>query len=296
MTGQADTQVITGFSEVKSVLANPEKFKIKLGIGSDAYTSLKAAKTVSQIWDIGGAAGTGASVAASTTVASTFFGTFWSSVGLATAVTPIGWIVGAAVVSGGAYYGVIRLFKSYSGSRVEEVPKFLNTALDVLATSSFDLMGSLALKVASIDGHIASTELDAIHSYFVEEWGFDENYMRHALTVLSENIDRSRLSDMTKALADFATNNPDCNFDAVRNEIKNILTEVAEADGSLDEREEMAIERINSSLQEHASLTKSASRAISGTAKSVGDLANSTANNLHATVSGFASKIFGNKS
>lgn len=272
MTGQTEGQIIAGFSEVKTVLANPEKFKIKLGIGSDAYASLKAAKTVSQIWYIGGAAGAGAIVSKSTTVASTFFATFWSSVGLTTAVTPIGWIVGAAVVSGGAYYGVMRLFKFYSGSRVEEVPKFLNTALDVLATSLFDLMGGLALKVASIDGHIDSTELDTIRSYFVEEWGFDETYIRHALNVLSENIDRSRLSDMTKALADFATNNPDCNFDAVRNEIKSILTKVAEADGSLDEREEMAIERINSSLQEHASLTKSASRAISDTAKSAGKI------------------------
>lgn len=295
MTVQTDAQFISDFSEVKTVLANPEKFKIKIGIGGDAYTSLKAAKTVSQIWDIGGAAGTGASVAASTTVASTFFGTFWSSIGVATAVTPIGWIVGAAVVSGGAYFGVVRLFKSYSGSRVDEVPKFLNTGLDVLATSSFDLMGSLALKIASIDGHIDPTELDAIHDYFVDEWGFDETYIRLALTVLSENIDRSRLSDMTKTLADFAINNPDCNFDAIRNEIKNILTEVAEADGSLDEREEMAIERINSSLQEHSSLTRSASRAISGTAKSVSDFANSTANNLHASVSGLAGKIFGNK-
>lgn len=284
MTGQSDAQIIAGFSEVKSVLANPEKFKIKLGIGSDAYTSLKAAKIVSQLWDIVGAAKTGAGVAASPAVATAFFGTFWSSVGLTTAVTPIGWIVGAAVVSGGAYYGVMRLFKSYSGNRVEEVPKFLNTALDVLATSAFDLMGSLALKVASIDGHIDPTELDAIHSYFVEEWGFDATYLRHALIVLSENVERSRLSDMTKSLADFATDSPDCNFDAVRNEIKNILTAVAEADGRLDEREEMAIEKINSSLQEHASLTKSASRAISGTAKTIGD-----------TVSGAASKISGKK-
>lgn len=273
MINHNDDQIIADFSEVKSVLANPEKIKLKLGIGSDAYTSLRTAKAVAQIWNIVSAAGAGASVAASTTVASTFFGTFWSSVGLATAVTPVGWIIGAAVVSGGACYGVTRLFKSYSGSRVEEVPKFLNTALDVLAASLFDLMGNLALKVAAIDGHVDASELESINSYFVEEWGFDQIYLDHALAVLSENIERTRLSEMIRSLADFAISNPDCNFDVVRGEIRNILTEVAEADGKLDEREEMAIQRINKFLEEQATLTKSASRTISSMAKSVGSYA-----------------------
>lgn len=295
MTGHNEKQLIAGFSEAKRVLENPERFKLKLGIGSDAYTSLRTAKAVSQIWNIGGAVGTGASVAASSAVASTFFGTFWSSVGLATAATPVGWIIGAAVVSGGSYYGVTRLFKSYSGSRVEEVPKFLNTTLDVLATSAFDLMGSLTLKVAAIDGHVDANELEVIKSYYVEEWGYDPIYLNHALEVLTEDIDRSQLSDMTKSLADYAISNPDCNFEAVRREIKIILTEVAEADGKLDEREEMAISRINNSLKEQASLMKSVTRTISSAASSISDYATGTTNNLRSTLSSVTSKILNKK-
>ena len=98
-----------------------------------------------------------------------------------------------------------------------------------------------------------------------------------ALSVLEENINRARLSEMTKALAEFALNNSDCNFQALRQEIKAILTEVAEADGLLDEREEMVIEHINKSLEEHATLAKSASRAISSTVTSVSELAGGTA-------------------
>lgn len=295
MTTAQEQKAIDGFRGVQNVVANSEKFKIKLGIGRDAYTSLKVSKAVAQLWDLGGAAGTGAGIATSGTVASTFFGTFWSSVGLATAVTPVGWIVGAALVSGGAYYGVARLFKSYSGSRVEEIPKFLNTGLDVLATSAFDLMGSLALKVAAIDGNVDPAERSAIKEYFVEEWGYDQDYMDHAMAVLEDNIHRSRLDEMTSELALFAMKNSDCNFEAIQTEIKKLLIEIAEADGHLDEREEMAIERIHKSFAEHGGLLISAGKIVSRSAKSISDLAAGSATGIQSALTGISGKLWTRK-
>ena len=90
---------VKSFDEVRCVIANEEKFKLKLGIGRDAFASLKVAGVVGKIWDVGGAAGTGGTVAASGAVASTFFGTFWTGLGwTAAASTPVGWVIGAAVV------------------------------------------------------------------------------------------------------------------------------------------------------------------------------------------------------
>ena len=285
MTIFTEEQQIHSFDEVKNVLSNQERFKIKLGIGSDAFASLKVGKFVGQLWDMGGAVGTGAGVAASQTVAATFFGSFWTTIGAATAVTPVGWVVGAAVVSGGAYYGVSRLFKSYAGSRMDEVPKFLNTGLDVLAASALDLLGSLALKVAAIDGHIDVSERAAMEDYFVEEWGYNPDYVQHALDVLQQNVDKSSLSEMANSLAEFSRQNPDCNFQAIQAELRKLLTEIAEADGHLDEREEMAIERIENALRERNSLFSSAGRVISGVASGMGNAAASTARTVGESTS-----------
>ena len=277
---------ILEFSEIRAVLSNSEKFKIKLGIGRDAYASLRLGKTASILWDVGGVAGTGASVAASSTVASTFFGTLWTTIGIGTAATPVGWVVGAALVSGGAYYGVTRLFRSYSGSRINEIPKFLNTGLDVLATTILDLMGSLALKVAAIDGQIDPVELEAISEYFEKEWGYDRAYLDQALKLMEENIGKSRLSDMASELATFAKTNPDCNFDAMRGELRTLLIEIAEADGHLDEREDMAIERINKALSEQSSLLAAATDLASASAKNIGGLAATAMSGLQSTLAG----------
>lgn len=296
MTKLKEQKAIEEFKHVNKVIANPEKFKIKLGIGSDAYTSLKAGNSVAKLWNVGGAVGTGASVAASNTVASAFFGTFWTGVGVTTAVTPVGWLIGAALVSGGACYGVARLYRSYSDSRVEEVPKFLNTGLDVLGSSIFDLMGSLALKVAAIDGTIDAEEISAIKEYFCEDWGYDQRYVDQAVKLLWGNIDRTRLADMAASLALFAKNNSDCNFKAMQAEVTKLLIEIAQSDGHLDEREEMAIQLINNSLTEHGSILVSAGSVISGSAKSFGKLAGGAASSVQSTLTDAAGKLWSKKS
>lgn len=278
MTDMNDDQQRAGFDSVKRVVANDIKFKARLGVGGDAYTSLWLSKSFSELFNVATTAAGGAGAATSPWIVSTFFtpgwlATAWAALpGTAAVVTgPPGWIVAAAAfASGGAGYGVMRLFKGYTQSRVDTVPRFLNTPLDVLGASILDLMGALSLKVAAIDGHLDAREVQVVRDYFVEDWGYDPGYVDNALAILSANDDRSRLTDMTRALAEFAHGNPDCKFDILQQEIKRLLMEVAEADGKLDEREEMAIERITRSLDEQNSTIASLSRAASevGTAVS----------------------------
>ena len=167
------------FDAVTQVVADPLRFKRKLAIGEDAYASLRLGKTIAQLWDVGGVAATGGTVAASTTVAGTFFATggWLSTFGLgAAAVTPLGWVIGAALATGGAYYGVTRLFRSYHGSRVEVIPKFINSPIDLLGASLMDMIGGLSLKLAKMDGEITQLERVAIRTYFIDDWGFDPQY------------------------------------------------------------------------------------------------------------------------
>ena len=109
--------------------------------------------------------------------------------------------------------------------------------------------------------------------------------LQHALDVLQQNVDKSRLSEMEISLATFSRENPDCNFQAIQAELRKLLTEIAEADGYLDEREEMAIERIESALRERNSLISSTGRAISKAATGVGNTAALTARTVGKSTS-----------
>jgi uncharacterized tellurite resistance protein B-like protein len=184
-------------------------------------------------------------------------------------------VIGAAVAGGSACYGVSYLCRSYSGSRVMEVPNFLNTPLDVLGASMLDLLGALSMKVAAIDGMINTRDKQAICDYFIDDWGFDPSYVSNALIILEENIEKSRLAEMTAALAEFAHSSPDCNFAAIQKEVKSLLVGIAEADGTVDDREEMAIKRIITSMDEQNSIASSLSRAASSSASAATSAASS---------------------
>lgn len=234
------------FASVEQVVIDPLRFKLRLGIGEDAYTSLRMKKNLQSLWDVGGMGATGAAAAASPVVASAFFAPagFLGLIGLGTAVTPIGWIAAAAIASGGAYYGVMRLYDRYSGSRVDIIPKFINTPIDLLGATLFDLMGPLVVRVAQIDGKIDRAEIDLIVSYFVTDWGFDAGYVAQAIEVLVANTDTIGIKILAERLATFQVENPDCNPAAMRAEFVSFLRDVMEADGTVDEREQLAIDAI----------------------------------------------------
>jgi uncharacterized tellurite resistance protein B-like protein len=271
MVHRSISQQADAFGEVAQVISDPLRFKRKLAIGEDAYTSMRVGKTLAQLWDVGGVAATGGSIAASTTVAGTFFASsgWLATIGLgAAAVTPVGWVIGAALATGGAYYGVTRLFKSYHGSRVDVIPKFINTPIDLLGASLMDMLAALSFKIALTDGEVTEPERVAIKDYFITEWGYDPNYASVALGVLEENAGQGTIKEMTASFGGFIHDNPDCNFTAIKEELIRFLREIAAADGILDEREEFAIEKVDALLREPLPL-ESTVRAV---ASAPGDL------------------------
>lgn len=251
----------TRLAELDCVIADPLKLKLKLRIGEDAYAVLRLKNGLQGLWDTGGVAATGATVAASKVVATTFFastasGGLLSVFGLgAAAATPVGWVLAAAAASGGVYYGVSRLVRRRQATFVDTIPRFINTPIDLLGMQLLDLLGALALRVARIDGAVASEERATIQRHFIEEWGYSRDYVIAALDILETTSDQTRVKTIAVALAQFQAANPDCNAEAMQAELLTFLREVMEADGVLDEREELAIDAITDVFQKERAIT-----------------------------------------
>jgi hypothetical protein len=234
------------FEDIDKIVAEPLNFKAKLAIGEDAYTSLKVKNAAYQAWEVTGVATTAVVVAKSSVVASTFFAPtgFLAAIGIGTAVTPIGWVIAAGVVTGGAWVGITRYLKKASANRVTVIPKFINTPLDVLALGLFDLLAPLALKVAEVEGRIGDGDRKLIADYFVREWGYDSRFVAEGIKYTESNIAEFSVKDLAKTLVEFTGANPDCNFKMMSEEILVFLRSMVEVDSKIDQRIDTGIEKI----------------------------------------------------
>lgn len=149
----------------------------------------------------------------------------------------------------------------------------------------FDLIAPLALKVASIDGDIDDSERDAISSYFVKQWGYDPAFVSVGLEFVEQKLPDFSVKGLALSLAEFKKQNKDCNYKSMSREIVDFLQDIIEADGRIDEREEMAIEKVQAVFDDIArfkftEMTKKGACAVTGVAK-----------NGFKTATGFARKI-----
>ncbi|MFT6735284.1 MAG: hypothetical protein ACJAS9_003489 [Polaribacter sp.] len=233
------------FASVESVIDESLKFKEKLAIGEDAYTSLRLKNTLTEAWDAFGVSATAVTVASSSAVASTFFAPAGILGIFVTATTPIGWVIAAGVLSGGAWMGASRYLKGFSTDKVTVIPKFINTPLDILGLALFDLIAPLALKVANSDGNIANEERDLISNYFVKEWGYNQRFVLEGLLFSESKISDFSIKELAIALAEYKKKNRDCNYRIMTEEIIMFLQELIESDGKIDINEKSAINEIS---------------------------------------------------
>ncbi len=248
MDGTSDYECL---DKVTSVIDEPLKFKAKLSIGEDAYTSLRMKNVAVEVWDTLGAVGTGAAVVQSSAVASTFFAPtgVLAAIGIGTAITPIGWIIGAGILSGGAWMGMTRSIKNKSNSHVTVIPNFINTPMDILGVGLFELMAPLAVKLADVDGHIDESEMLYIHEYFIKEWGYNKEFIAEGLLVIERNIKSYSVKELAANLVEFQKHNKDCNNNEMSKDMLFFLNGIMESDGIIDEREEMMINMIENIFQ-----------------------------------------------
>lgn len=234
------------------VVADDLKFKARLAIGEQAYTSLRLVNKARELWDVLGAAGTGAAVAQSSVVASTFFAPsgLLGALGLGTAVTPVGWVAVAALASGGACYGLYRLLGNSRSQRIIEIPRYLNTPLDHLGLAIFDQIAPLALRLAAVDGVIEDSELMHLRQHLTQEWGLDERFVDDALACISPEALGADLDEMARQRSDFLHANPDCNHEAIAADMVLFLRSMLESAGPLTEAEALALSRVGELLRQ----------------------------------------------
>lgn len=242
-----DTAQRARFERLEQVIADPLRFKLRLGIGEEAYADLRLVKRLQTVWDVAGVAASGAAVAKSSAVAGAFFGGhgLLAALGLVGATTPAGWVVAAGLAAGGAYWGVTQLFRRYADARVAKIPAFLNTPLDLLGMSLLDLMAPLILEVARSDGPVTPAERAAVLGWLTREWGYDPAYAGAALEFVAGSMAERTIEDLAAALARFKRANPDCNFAHMRREFVGFLTELARSGAVFDTRRHAAIARID---------------------------------------------------
>ena len=271
-----------GMQDVETVIRDPLRFKIKLDIGDEAYSSLRIKRYLLDSVDAANGAATGFVFAKSTVVASTFFAPsgFLGVLGIGAAATPVGWAIGAGVAGAGLSLIVGRYFIRGSSDRVKQVPDFINTPMDVLATGLFDMIATLGVKLAEIDGKFVPEERDFITSYFVHEWGYDSLFVQQSLKLIEEHSHEHSIKEISEKLARFKKANPDCNYNSMSQEIIGFINGIAEADGFLDEREEMAIARVEAVFEDINSIATTLSESAKAGAEHISGLGKSALDGL----------------
>ena len=231
--------------EIDSLINDERAFKVQLGIGDDVYLSSRMWKFLREQMETCGAMATGGAIAASPGVATIFFPAgILGLIGLGAAHTPVGWVIGAAVVSGVIWkFGKSKIDSAFS-DRIEVIPEWLNTPLEVLALGLFDLLAPLALRVAAVDGEIHEKERKRINEYFVKSWGYDPTFVELGVRCVEDDFSNFRITELSKTLKEFAKTNPDCNYKLLATKITDFLHELIEADGRVQESEELALQEV----------------------------------------------------
>lgn len=234
-----------------NVVRSPNLFKMKLGIGEDAYKSLRLGNNLSKLSGLLGAGGAAAGIASSAVVATNLFPAtgFLAWLGLgAGAATPIGWVIGAAVVSGAAYVKAADMYQKSRGKLVKVVPVFINTPLDLLAIGISNLAIPMFHHIAMADDHFHENERSEIIDYFVDDWGYDRNYIESRLDAHSGGLPKTIEQAVSEFFA-FIRDNEDCNHQLIAKEIIAFMHDVALADGFVSAEEKAAIAEIEQILK-----------------------------------------------
>lgn len=231
---------------IERVVANDLRFKAQLNIGEEAFASLKLKRYLLDALDAGNGAITGAAIAKSSFVASTFFapGGLLGALGLGTAATPLGWAIAAGALGAGLSVIIGKKFVRGNSSRVKVIPEFINTPLDLLAVGLFDMIATLGLKLAAIDGAVNNDERVLIERYFADDWGYDPLFVAAGLDNISSELDQHSIQEVARKLAEYKKNNPDCNYKSMSAEILRFLDLIIAINGKVDEREQLARDKV----------------------------------------------------
>jgi hypothetical protein len=76
--------------------------------------------------------------------------------------------------------------------------------------------------------------------------GYDQEFVAAGIVVIEQSLEDFSIQELAKTFAEFSKANPDCNYQKMTEDLVAFIQRVVEADGIIDEREELALEKIES--------------------------------------------------
>lgn len=280
------------YSEQKiTVIRDDLRFCHKLGIGEKAYASLRQRENLRNMVEALslGAVASGA-MASSVVAGSLFSGSgLLATMGLATAVTPVGWVIGAGLAVGGGYLGLVKMLEQPKDKGVVVIPKHINTPLDLLASTLLDFFLPLGLKFSWLDNHVCVKEQEAMQNYLTEEWGYSEAFLEKQLPLFSSFAKQVDITDVVTRYIDFTKGNPDCDLSSMHKYTMSYLNAIVSADGHVSEEEQSALDAVDS-LFINASDTAKLKSSVVVAKNTLVKTASNSGSVFIGTSKGFASK------
>ena len=233
-------------TEAEAIVNDPFRFKAKLKIGSDAFTILTKAESLQDCLHVLTGSAAGAALAGTTWVSGLgTLGTLGVSLGMV--ATPVGWISAAGIAGGAAVFGLKKLLSTAHNNVVDEVPKYINTPLDLLASNLINLMLPAMLYISNSDEEYHDLEQEIIVNYFVSEWGISRSYIEDKLNELILSGGHFDLQTWSEAIGQISEEK-DVSYTDLCEELMAALESVRDADGIVHGAEQEAIQAIKDTL------------------------------------------------
>jgi len=253
------------FSEdIDNIVADPEKFRKKLGIGSDAFKLLSKADKLDGFISsaaVGGAGSLGVWAVWSSSLG--VLGNVAAFFGLV--ATPIGWVALAGGAGFATSYGINRLLGSAKQGAVTEIPNFINTPIDVLGGSICEVLAPILLKIAHADNDFSVEEKETISNYFTNQWGINPAYIENLISEIGNEFTEFDYVILADSLKELALESGDMKYDYMVKQIISAAEEVMTSDGSIDERETQEIEKLKLAfITAKPNIKKKLSNALTG--------------------------------
>jgi uncharacterized tellurite resistance protein B-like protein len=234
-------------TSTESVVEDSEKFRKKLNIGAEAFKYLTSAENLG-LFTTTIASGTGLAGIA-TAGWFTSLGAF-GQIGLAIGVisTPYGWIAAAGAGGAATVFATRWVFRRIKKGAVTETPNFINSPLDLLASSLCDLICPILLKIAHADENFCDQEREAIRVYFINEWGINPEYVENLLDYDEAHLDEYNWDTLSVTLQ-VIEKSGDLKYSVIAKEILNIANEVMLSDGITHPKELEEIQNLELALR-----------------------------------------------
>lgn len=237
---------------IESVVRDSERFRKKLNIGADAFQYLSNAENLGAFTTaITSGAGISGIAYAGWISSMGMLGQIGLAVGFIS--TPAGWIAAAGVLGTTTIFLTRWLFHSLKKGAVTEVPNFINSPLDILASSICDLICPILLKIAYADRNFCEQERTKILNYFISEWGINPDYVDSLLSYDESHLSEFNWDTLKKTLLSIEKSG-DIKYASTAREIIFITEEVIRSDGTVHEYELRELKKLETALGKKSSL------------------------------------------